>query len=72
VRGLTPVKSQWDLKTASINQPVMLGQVEVNPGDIIFADETGILVVPEAKKAMVLAKANEIRRLEETQRANVS
>jgi len=72
VRGLTPVKSQWDLKTASINQPVMLGQVEVNPGDIIFADETGILVIPEAKKAMVVAKANEIRRLEETQRANVS
>ena len=72
VRGLTPVKSQWDLKTASINQPVMLGQVEVNAGDIIFADETGILVIPEAKKAMVLAKANEIRRLEETQRANVS
>ena len=72
VRGLTPVKSQWDLKTASINQPVMLGQVEVNPGHIIFADETGILVIPEAKKAMVLAKANEIRRLEETQRANVS
>src|SRR5215831_9451372 len=71
VRGLSPVKSQWDLKTASINQPVMLGQVEVNPGDIIFADETGILVIPEAKKAMVLAKANEIRRLEETQRANV-
>ena len=72
VRGLTPVKSQWDLKTASINQPVMLGQVEVNAGDIIFADETGILVIPEAKKAMVLAKANEIRRLEESQRANVS
>ena len=72
VRGLTPVKSQWDLKTASINQPVMLGQVEVNPGDIIFADETGILVIPEAKKAMVLAKANEIRRLEQSQRANVS
>ena len=72
VRGLTPVKSQWDLKTASINEPVMLGQVEVNHGDIIFADETGILVIPEAKKAVVLAKANEIRRLEETQRANVS
>ena len=72
VRGLTPVKSQWDLKTASINEPVMLGQVEVNPGDIIFADETGVLVIPEAKKTMVLAKANEIRRLEETKRANVS
>jgi 3-hexulose-6-phosphate synthase/6-phospho-3-hexuloisomerase len=66
------VNSQWALKTASINEPVTLGRVEVNPGDIIFADETGILIIPEARKAMVLAKANEIRKLEEITRANVS
>jgi 4-hydroxy-4-methyl-2-oxoglutarate aldolase len=72
VRGLTPVKSQWDLKTASINEPVMLGHVEVNSGDIIFADETGILIIPESKKAVVLAKANEIRKLEDANRAKIS
>ena len=72
VRGLTPVKSQWDLKTASINEPVMLGHVEVTSGDIIFADETGILIIPESKKAVVLAKANEIRKLEDANRAKIS
>ena len=72
VRGLSPVSSRWDLKTASINEPVMLGRVEVNPGDIIFADETAVVVIPESKKAVVLAKANEIRRVEEANRAKVS
>ena len=47
----------------------MLGQVEVKPGDIIFADETRILVIPAARKELVLAKANEIRAAEDSQRA---
>jgi 4-hydroxy-4-methyl-2-oxoglutarate aldolase len=72
VRGLSPISSRWDLKTASINEPVMLGRVEVNPGDIIFADETAVVVIPESKKAVVLAKANEIRKLEDTNREKVS
>ncbi len=71
VRGLTPVTSKWDLKTASINEPVMLGQVEVKPGDIIFADETGIVVIPSAKKELVLSKANEIRAAEDSRRAEI-
>ena len=72
VRGLSPVASRWDLKTASINEPVMLGRVEVNPGDIIFADETAVVVIPESKKAVVLAKANEIRKYEEGNRPKAS
>jgi len=72
VRGLSPVKSQWDLKTASINEPVMLGSVQVNPGDIIFADETAVVVIPIAKKAIVLAKANEIRAFEDGNRATLA
>src|SRR6185312_5745995 len=68
VRGLSPVKSQWDLKTAPINEPVMLGQVRVDPGDIVFADETAVVVIPQAKKAIVLAKANEVRASEEARK----
>ena len=71
VRGLSPVKSQWDLKTASVNAPVMLGPVQVNPGDIIFADETAVVVIPAAKKAIVLAKATEIRAFEDANRATL-
>jgi regulator of RNase E activity RraA len=71
VRGLTPVSSKWDLKTASINEPVMLGLVQVNPGDIVFADETGIVVIPATRKDLVLLKANEIRKAEDSQRARI-
>ena len=71
VRGMTPVTSKWDLKTASINEPVMLGPVQVTPGDIVFADETGIVVIPAAKKALVLFKAKEIREAEDSQRAQI-
>jgi len=71
VRGLTPVTSKWDLKTASISEPVILGQVEVKPGDIIFADETGIVVIPAGKKELVLAKAIEIRAAEDGHRAEL-
>ena len=71
VRALSPVKSQWDLKTASINEPVMLGSVQVDPGDIIFADETAVVVIPAARKAAVLRKANEIREAEDSQRARM-
>jgi 4-hydroxy-4-methyl-2-oxoglutarate aldolase len=72
VRGMTPITSKWDLKTASINEPVMLGTVQVNPGDIVFADETGIVVIPAAKKDLVIRKAIEIRESEGGRRAQVS
>jgi regulator of RNase E activity RraA len=71
VRGMTPVTSKWDLKTASINEPVMLGPVQVNPGDIVFADETGIVVIPAATKDLVLRKANEIRQAEDSRPADI-
>jgi 4-hydroxy-4-methyl-2-oxoglutarate aldolase len=71
VRGMTPVTSKWDLKTASINEPVMVGPVQVNPGDIVFADETGVVVVPAGRMAAVLRKAIEIREAEDSRRAQI-
>lgn len=72
VRGLTPLTSKYDLKTVSINEPVMLGGVEVCPGDIIFADETGVVVLPVAIKDAVLSKARELLAAEGAERAKVS
>jgi 4-hydroxy-4-methyl-2-oxoglutarate aldolase len=71
VRGMTPVTSKWDLKTASINEPVMLGPVQVNPGDIVFADETGVVIIPAAKLDLVLRKCIEIREAEEGRPAQI-
>jgi regulator of RNase E activity RraA len=59
-RDLSPLNGigRWEM-TAS-QQPVAIGGVTVNPGDIVFAEFDGILVVPRADAAAVLERAEEI------------
>ena len=49
---------------ASINQPVTLDGIRVNPSDLIFGDEDGVLVVPRQHERRVLARALEVLRSE--------
>lgn len=44
-RAASPVKSLWDLETRSIGEPVEIDGVPISPGDIVFADETGALIM---------------------------
>jgi len=53
-RGFAPFKSQWDYETVAIGDPVMIGRVQVRPGDLIVADEDGAIVVPFAQRMQVL------------------
>lgn len=59
--GTSPVKSRWDLETASMGDPVTIDGVTVESGDTIFADEDGILVIAAADTAATLAKALALR-----------
>ncbi|RDE07891.1 RraA family protein [Pelagibacterium lacus] len=68
VKGLSPIKSRWDLETAEINGPVTIDGVGIRPGDVIFGDETGVVVVPQERIDDVLAKAKEIRDFEDGER----
>ena len=38
-----------------VGQPVVLGGVTVNPGDLVIGDDDGVVVIPQAEIAAVLA-----------------
>jgi regulator of RNase E activity RraA len=58
--GVVPSTSINHYRFAGTNVPVTCAGVRVNPNDIIVADEDGVAVVPRAKAAEVLKKAQEL------------
>jgi len=45
-RAAVPVTARGRLQQASAGEPVKLGSVTVDPGDVVLADETGVVVIP--------------------------
>ncbi|MEO0541749.1 MAG: RraA family protein, partial [Cyanobacteria bacterium P01_A01_bin.105] len=43
----------------TLNQSIVCGGVQVHPGDVIIADEEGIVVVPSARQAAVQTVAQQ-------------
>jgi regulator of RNase E activity RraA len=59
-RGISPATSINHYRFVAANVPVTCAGMKVNPDDIIVADEDGVAVVPRAKAAEVLKKAQEL------------
>ena len=55
--GIKPVDSMGRGIVTAYNVPVECGEVLVNPGDFVFADQDGVVVVPSAKIREVLRLA---------------
>jgi regulator of RNase E activity RraA len=49
-----------------------LGQVTVSPGDVVMADEGGLVVIPRERAAEVLAAARDVRAREDQIEAEVA
>ncbi len=64
---VTPVTGKWRLETVEINGPVEIGDVRVEAGDLVVADDTGVCFIPRGRILDVLelvekkAKAEESR-----------
>jgi regulator of RNase E activity RraA len=52
-RHSVPTTGRTRLRVSAINVPIEIDGVSVNPGDVIVADSTGIVVVPHSNAARV-------------------
>jgi len=67
-RFVTPEDSTWRWELEETQAPITIGRVRIEPGDWVVGDDDGVVVVPRAVAADVLAEAeakasteNEIR-----------
>ena len=63
-RGVTARTTHVADAEGSINTPISCGGVLVNPGDLVVADENGILVIPPEKADEVILAASRVTREE--------
>src|SRR5690242_1869173 len=59
-RGVAPSTTINHYRFAGVNVPVTCAGVRVVPGDIISADEDGVVVIPRARAAEVFKKSEEL------------
>ena len=55
--GFRPVDSSWRSTVVAYDCPIECGGVRVNPGDIVFGDFDGVVVVPRSRLAEVVTAA---------------
>jgi 4-hydroxy-4-methyl-2-oxoglutarate aldolase len=46
-RGITPITGKFRFEALEINGPVVCAGVSVHPGDLVVADDTGLVIIPQ-------------------------
>ena len=59
-RAQVPVTARGRLQQRSVGAPVSLAAVTVGPGDVVLADEGGMVVVPRGRALEVLEAAQRL------------
>ncbi|HEX7069972.1 MAG TPA: RraA family protein [Rhodothermales bacterium] len=66
-RGIRPGRNEVE----SFQQPVVVGGVQIRPGDVVVADGDGVIVVPREHARSVAEKAHEILLVDKNARRNL-
>jgi 4-hydroxy-4-methyl-2-oxoglutarate aldolase len=56
-RSRRPIDFRARLRIVDVDQPVLVGGVRIERGDLLIADDDGAVVIPQAHEADVLARA---------------
>ena len=59
-RGITPITGKWRLETVEVNGRIHVAGVSVDAGDLVAADEAGVVIVPREHAAAVLGESRRI------------
>jgi regulator of RNase E activity RraA len=59
-RSVTPTTGKTRLKLESLGEPVAIGGIPVNTGDLVAGDDTGIVVIPRGDLQRVMEAAEQI------------
>lgn len=62
--GLTPRAPSSGGRMGQINTPISCGGVIVHPGDIVMADEDGVVVIPLADVETILRRGEDLKKRE--------
>ena len=62
---ITPATGKWRLETVEINGEIQMGDVRVNPGDLVVADDTGVCFIPRADIMRVLELCEKKKKAED-------
>jgi regulator of RNase E activity RraA len=63
---VSPVAGKWRIETVEINGPVEIGDVRVEAGDLVVADDTGVCFIPRDRILDVLELVEKKAKAEET------
>lgn len=66
--GIRPLDSKGRARVMAYDVPVMCAEVLVHPGDLVYADYDGVVVIPQAVEKEVLHLAHEKAKKETTSR----
>jgi 4-hydroxy-4-methyl-2-oxoglutarate aldolase len=70
-RGISPITTRSLAVSGEINTTVQCGGVSVSPGDIILADDNGVLVIPPDRVAEVVERCEPRAQREPSMRARL-